>query len=463
MRHLPIACLSLLLCACSGGGGPAATPAPTPVPSPTPSPAPTPAPGTPDVSWSRWSPTVVPEDQASPVLFEAALAGVSGDVVLETLSGDFALRDDGREGDAVAGDGIWSVRLSPAVVLRQYSAKWVQHPPVGQLRLGSSALRFNVFAEIWSPAIGLVPVRKLAEDMQETDYVVNLAVSPGTLRDSDVRPLARRFYASYPDQYDFLNVVLIAGPRGNRSHSIIKNTTKGIGFGMMDESASFGSAGRLQGWSRFPLSAGFDGGGKAVLHETGHQWIQYMDSPELAQARPHYPAGSLAANVMGFSLPPGNQGGEYLYAFTRAAGGWQVGTADPLQGTRFNTMELYMMGLLSAAEVGEFFALKNPTQALQPGDFLPDAAVTPVRINDLVARYGARDPAVGKAQTAFRMATLIVSEQLLDQRALSLYDWLARRAEAREVQDCADGFAAGRCLPWFAATGGRSTLSARLR
>jgi hypothetical protein len=237
---------------------------------------------------------------------------------------------------------------------------------------------------------------------------------------------------------------------------------QGIGLEQIDNAAQFGSAGRLKGWNHFPIPYYFDLGSPTALHETAHQWLAFVKNTPL-RVGAHFAVGNISANVMGVSLAPTLQGGLLNASFTAVEQGWRVDAPTELQSSTFNMMELYLMGLVPAADVPAFFVLKNQGLALAPGLVLAPADVTMVSVADVVAGNGTRQPAAGAAQKDFRMATIIVSERQLDPIGMSLYDYFARRGEAREVLSYSQGFERGRAKPWYLATGGRSVLTTRIR
>jgi hypothetical protein len=447
--------------ACGGGGGGAVPTAPvTGTGGGTAGPGPVEA----DVVRQRWTPYVIPDSRTEPVLYEVVASGSPESVTLSIDGTAYALHDDGRNGDLAAADGIWAVQLPASVVLAKNRPEWVNRPHIGALRLASQGAAFNVFAEVWTPSIGTA-ARYPVDAGQETDYVASYLATADQLTHLDPAFWARRFYATHPDQFDFLNIVMVDGARGNRYHSIVKNTVSGIGLGPVDLGASFGSAGKLIGYSVFPIPSFFDHGGVGFLHETAHQWINFLPMAPLAGGTPHWPKGNLAINVMGFSIPPSGQGGEYPFSFVSDGnGGYVTGAANPEDLTTFNMLELYMMGLASPGEVPDYFALKDQGMALQAGQALPASQVDPIRIADIVARAGVRLPDAAGSQKQFRSATIILSERPLDATALSFYDYFARRGEATTVLDCSGGLVSGmRCKPWYLATGGRSTMQTRIR
>lgn len=412
----------------------------------------------------RWTPTVIPETQTEPVLFEVVATGKASAATLKIGAEALSLRDDGTGGDKRAGDGIWTVRIPAAKILERNKPQWVNRPYIGALTLEPAPTTYNVYAEVWTADIGLRPVYPVDNGGQETDYVVNYVATFDQLERVDTAHWARRFYATHPDQFDFLNFVMVAGGRGNRYHSLVKNTVSGIGAPLLDNTAGFGSKGRLLGTNVFPLSPLYDLGSVGFLHETGHQWISYLPTIPFGPANPHWPKGSVAINVMGFSMPPTRQGGDYLYSFTPdGKDGYVTGAANPDDKTTFSMLELYLMGLARADEVPEYFTLKDQQREIVPGTVLKASDIDPVRVADIVAAVGLRNPGAADSQKAFRSATIILSEQPLDARAMALYDYFARRGEAREVLPCVLGWEAATCKPWYLATRGRSTMGTKIR
>lgn len=113
---------------------------------------------------------------------------------------------------------------------------------------------------------------------------------------------AKRFSQIHADRFDSLNVAGAGGRIGNRYHSNARSFTIGIGGGTNGVGAHFGSTGRPMGDNVLPVGAYFSGGEKAFLHATGHQWIQSMNGRAHGDYLPHGPKGTIAINVMGFSI-----------------------------------------------------------------------------------------------------------------------------------------------------------------
>jgi hypothetical protein len=418
----------------------------------------------PDATRERWTPTVVPETHTQPVKVEFTVTGAPAWAVLQVDNVDRRLADDGTGGDSVAGDGVWTLMLDPSLIIGKNTAAAVHRPFIGFLKVAGLAGRFNVFAEVWTSALGSPPVFALDASGQETDYIANYVATGSQIVNFDPKVWAQRFYQHHGDTFDFLNFVTVAGLRGNRYHAGVRSAVAGIGQTPYDFGPQFGSANRLKGYTVFPVVSMYDLGGPVFSHETGHQWINFLNGTAYGPSVPHWPPGNIAVNVMGLSIPGSNAGGAYAYSFTpNGTGGYLVGNPTPLATSTFNTMELYLMGMATAAEVGPYFILNNPNQTLAVGQTLTAGEITTVTIGQITAAKGARSPDAATAQRDFRCATIILSEQLLPPASLALYDFLARRAEAKQTLTFADGLLQGTCNPWFLATGGRSTMTSKIR
>ncbi len=97
------------------------------------------------------------------------------------------------------------------------------------------------------------------------------------------------------------------------------------------------------------------------------------------------------------------------------------------------------------------------------GQTLQASDLTPVTVNDVIAACGPRLPACDNAQKTFRCATIVLSEQLLDNYAVAFYDWFTRRGEAKQRLSYASGFETGTCNPFYLATGERAVMFTGLK
>jgi hypothetical protein len=420
------------------------------------------SPGAPDLFRSWFTPTVVPTNFAGPVRFEAEITENPASVVFNYNGVNRVMSDNGSNGDLIAGDGVWTCLFTTAEIFARNLPNRVFRPFIGTCNPTNGGA-FNTVAEVWTEQIGLVPIAtNLAGPRQETDYVVNYVATRAQLTNFNAAFWANRFYTTHGDKFDFLNFVHIAGVRGNRYHAGVKNPVLGISSGTYSNNAAFGSAGRLLGYTVFPIPSFYDGASHAFSHETGHQWINFLSGTAYAGGVPHWPKGNIAINVMGFSIPGSGAGGMFSYTFTPSGGNYVVGADVAINHSTFNMMELYLAGLAAPSEVPTYFVLNNQNQTLANGQVLTPAEFTLVNLSDVVAVRGPRVPDSSSSQKTFRCATIILSEQLLDAYAMSFYDFFTRRIEAKTPQAYADGLATGTSNPWFLATGRRSIMFSRI-
>lgn len=81
--------------------------------------------------------------------------------------------------------------------------------------------------------------------------------------------------------------------------------------------------------------------------------------------------------------------------------------------TGWSYLDLYLMGLVSAAEVPDFFILRNlvPAGKASNGHAIFKADRTKVTIQDVIAAEGPRLPAVDKSQREFNTGIVMVVQQ----------------------------------------------------
>jgi uncharacterized protein (TIGR03437 family) len=435
-----------------------------------------------DALYYQWEPAVLQPGATQPVRLEVKLVGKPSQIEIEldpTGSGivggkKLPLRDDGAGGDRVAGDNIWTVMLDPAPIVQGLQADdvfsrfvgFVQAVPTYILPCGLP-WRLNIFAPVVNEELVHMAVGRLAADTQYTAYAANIA-DAAWLKDDPAQlnygELAKKFYKTFPDDFDFLNIVVYGRVYfSNRGHMVVRNDVQGIGSTIFNNSGNYGSAGRLKGITVFPNFTFFDGAETAYQHELGHQWINFLNVPPLASARPHWPLSSLASGIMGFSIPPTNEGGEFACQVLSEAGG--VRLVPRTEAAVFTDLDLYLMGLAPAEEVQEHIVLaEQDVNAVlkQCNRQLYTGTVSRVRLADIIKVAGARAPAYGAAPRRFKVATVVVSPSLLSEEALSLAGFFARRAEETTSAPIHSGFAKITSKPFALTTRGRGSLDATL-
>ena len=425
------------------------------------------------VVYSQFDPIVIRSDRTQPVLFEAKVVGSPSRVVLEYTTVfqqagvDLEMRDDGTGGDRIAGDSVYTVTVQASLITQGLQADDVFRRFIGFLKIFQSTsvvFRGNLFAEIITDQIPRLPITSLATDAQRTTHLVNIVDSDFVSGvNSDVTRITKRFYQLVGDDYDFLNIVYISTRFQNRHHFATRNEVQGIGLSVFNNTASHGSSGKLLGISVYPISSVFDGADNGYQHELGHQWINFLNIPPLTGGIPHWPISSLASGIMGFSIPPTGQGGEYACLLTPEPAGIRL---TPRNGPPvFTDLDLYLMGMLPASQVAEHivFADQNLARTLPCNNQLFTGEVTRVSITDIVNAFGARVPNSINAPKNFKVATILVSKNgLLGEDEMAFFNFFSRRAEETKEVAAHVGLVKDTTKPFVISTRGLGSLNAQI-
>jgi hypothetical protein len=154
-----------------------------------------------------------------------------------------------------------------------------------------------------------------------------------------------------------------------------------------------------------------------IGHEMGHRWSAFVSAKvgdETIQLGPtHWARGLQAPVAFPYQRP--------TEASAMGGGVWQDnfdGTFTQLDddyyvpATGWSYLDLYLMGMISPAEVPDFFILRNlvPAGREANGHAIFKADRTKVTIQDVIAVEGPRLPAVDKAQKNFNTGMVMVVE-----------------------------------------------------
>ena len=276
----------------------------------------------------------------------------------------------------------------------------------------------------------------------------------------DLVSVLRRFYASHPDTFEQV-VVYTTRPLnpvpGTLAFELnIKNTVTGIGLGVVDGSAAWGSAGTLESVvymdaiDPYVTSDGFE----FLAHEVGHRWLARLrfrdgaggvDGGLLGRADVHWSffLDSDASVMEGNSIRDVGAGGRFE-------------TVDFTRG--YSALDQYVMGLRPPEDVPPVFYVAaaddfRPSRTYKASSS-PEAGVSftgerrNVRIEQVIAAMGPRQPPAGAAPTVSRQAYVLVSDAV---------------APASDVRRAAVARIRARFEPYYrAATGGRGEVRTRL-
>jgi len=427
----------------------------------------------PKMVYTAFVPPVLSADAAGAILFEAKVTGSPTRVilVLNTRDGSTSnqvLRDDGLAGDRARGDGIYTLSLTAAEIVGLLKPDDVLRAEVGFLEIydGTTLVnRGNIFADVLTSDIPLLSVTSMASDAQRTDYLVNLVDRDFVLANGfDITSVLRRFYDLFADDFDFVSVIVVPGYFQNRYHFAVKSDVRGIGITPFDASRTYGSAGRLLGVTMFPNGNLFDPAEAAFQHELGHQWVNFLPFAPLNYAIPHWPLSDLASGIMGFAESESGQGLQFPCVVTPVAGGATL--TQRYDAPVFTDLDLYLMGLLPADQVGSHAVFPRGTAASDLfalcGVGAWSGRLETVTIQDIVRQVGPRIPDAAQSPHTFRVATIIVSDALLSREAMSFYSFFTQRAAVTEETLYHSGFARGMAKPFCLSTQHLGTLDARL-
>jgi hypothetical protein len=404
------------------------------------------------IAWIKYDPSAIRSDRTAPVTLELVTTGnVAGVRIDFTGSGSLTLTQ--------AAPNRWSGSVPAARLLAGYDATDVNHNFVGFVRLldagGQTISSYNSFINVADSRVGAPAIRQIDSTARATTRILNLYrpfVGP-----NDVQNAIQQFYTYYRDDFDFVQVVFaLPSYPANRYHATVRNDVSGIGLTLMNNTASFGSAGKLKGYTVFPIDTLFDAGESAFSHELGHQWINFLKNASLAAGTPHWPPSTMARGIMGLSIPGSGAGGDFPYKIDLV----NSTTAHVTQSVvtqEFSDLDLYLMGFIPPSAV-------SPGIVIQ-GSGCADCTVpaSQITVADVIAANGPRIPDSTTAQKSFRVGTVVISrDRVLNDEEMAVLELFAARGEAQSVLPYTSGLARGTTKPFYVATRGLGHVDLRL-
>jgi hypothetical protein len=190
-----------------------------------------------------------------------------------------------------------------------------------------------------------------------------------------------------------------------------------------------------------------------IGHEMGHRWSAFVKAKVNGEIIPlgptHWARGLQAPVPFPYQRP--------TEASAMGGGVWQDnfdGTYTQLDddyyvpATGWSYLDLYLMGLITAAEVPDFFILRNLVPAGQDanGHAIFKADRTKITIQDVIAVEGPRLPTVDKSQKNFNTGMVVVVEH--------------GQTPSRELLDRTEAIRERWIDYWRTTTGHRSTMTA---
>ncbi|MGJ8652141.1 MAG: hypothetical protein ACSHX8_02595 [Opitutaceae bacterium] len=232
---------------------------------------------------------------------------------------------------------------------------------------------------------------------------------------AETQSITQRVYEHFEDEFDFIFITsnqssVPGGSYFGRFYNV-QNDIGGIGKGVFDNTAAYGSAGKLQGAIHLTSLGGLRGG--PSLHELAHNWGNSMSSVTTAVGG-HWGYSNIGGQLGGWKPNTLEDLGGGLYQAenprTMAVAGWG-GNANGGNGLAYSQFELYTMGLIEAGDVGQDIKIANDFawNDYSTGKFTA-TSITTRTMAEVVTMDGARTPGVATSQKNFRVLYLILSE-----------------------------------------------------
>ncbi|NOZ79829.1 MAG: hypothetical protein GXP48_11755, partial [Acidobacteria bacterium] len=228
--------------------------------------------------------------------------------------------------------------------------------------------------------------------------------------------VAKSFYGSNPDSYDFLLVLTqfdMSGEDGIAGfYWAIRNDVNGIGISPLDVSAEFGSTilqgmidgGALAQYIREDGSLDSDRAAVILNHEIGHRWLAYCRFRDAA--------GKLSGALLGRDEAHWSylldSDASFMYGSDWSDNGDGTYTATGVE-SRFSNLDLYLMGFLKPEDVAPLTLLVNPNVRADALPVLGDtisAVPSTVSVEQIIAAEGPREPASDVAPRSFRIGVI---------------------------------------------------------
>lgn len=424
----------------------------------------------------HFRPPVIYDSESSLTTLEVATSGQDIDEVVITSPSLGPMVDDGTHGDRFSGDGIYTLDGIPGALFSPPSRRRGTH--------GTRGLEVTIFKrdgtrEVrWEPRIGLVregqrfPALKLDENLFATRSAFFIVDRGGEVFDGEP-PLAKvdvgitsftaffELYSVLPDEFDFVVVMpssaIFDPSRGYRErvpYTVrVKNEVRNVGIPMFDRTWEFGSDGRLLAMIYHSW-----GTGQVLDHELGHAWsANYGQAFDLSYCRDCYgahwnPNVDIGGQMAAFLFHPKVRTGAG-HLMNNPDGTWRIerelGTETP-----YSKLDLYLMGLIPSREVPPVNRLINADFS-NPRRVTAEGVVTYDIEQLMQAEGGERIPSWEESPREFKVAFVIVGNEEFTPAELDFYSLVAEYFTSTEP---GEGF----LTPFYAATGGRATLDARL-
>ncbi|MBK1877539.1 hypothetical protein JIN87_11720 [Pelagicoccus mobilis] len=352
---------------------------------------------------------------------------------------DLNFRDDGNNGDALEGDGEYT--LGPFFLRKEHLSQdnlphdvsFGRIQVVGEDDVYSTSIIETTLGVLPS-GFKLSPVIPIREDAQLTSHLLNVSKDGFStqewFRGVDTELLfdyLETVYEIVEDDYDF--IILLSSGRLERVYEYLnRNSVSGMGLtvqaapfvGDWDQSDFYSSDGTLQALCALDYqSRGMIP--STLVHEMLHRWAAYFDtSLEVRNPTAHYEWKTNAASLLGGNFWEQQEDGTYLVDGSIGRGG----------AYRASPVDLFSMGLIPPEDLPDLL-------------YAPTSIGNVVRAEDIKRTVTAEDilnaqkphaPNFENPQKRFRILFVIESKgRLLTETEMNYYN--AFVAEAMRILD----------------------------
>ncbi len=352
------------------------------------------------------------------------------------------LRDDGLEGDRVAGDYIFTSERLRYRIERPLPVTGSTNAPQGirtdlvgyvsvlETNSTSTSFLINPAVALLSTNIPMVQTVMLASNIQASTHLINIVQTTRgpqkALRYSTLLTTAgEQVYSVLPDAFDFLAFFttdhiefLPFNTTANFTsgrHLWVRSIPTGTGYQQYDIGSYYGSSNRLQGVVVYDCMTRGISDSINGMHEFMHQWSSWTSTAfGISTGDGHYRKNSTANSLVGGFLATFQTNGSTVF-IRRDCGSASLHRQAAL-------WDKYMMGLISTSAVPVLYVATNfLTFDCNGLDLLENTMQ--VSISTIANRYGVRTPGPETAQRHFSIAFVAGSHnRLLNATEMTFYD-----------------------------------------
>jgi len=274
-------------------------------------------------------------------------------------------------------------------------------------------------------------------------YKTSEISSDGDLNNEQMAKITKDIYSKFNDDFDFI-FIISNSKRCDYSYSGlyfgVKNDTDNLGNEKFDYTSYYGSKGRLQGIIHFPSIQKFETGPK--LHELLHRWANSIIDVKInGQKTRHwgYNGFDKRGQIGGFEIDTLKvekgtleNGGE----FSADIFGSNANGGDSLP---YNKIELYLMGLIPADEVGDIMLSKNAKYLKSENNrvYFSSSEVRKMDFTEYLNKIGLK-PRAKNTKDSYKVLTVILSNTTPAQADVDKVSNIVERF-SREGSDGIDG------------------------